>query len=58
MSQSWDTEPVGLVNGEVRTETSAVEICDQSNKCTLTFAFGRSFETDGDKDSKDDDEDL
>ena len=58
MSQSWDTEPVGLVNGEVRTDSSAVETCDQLNKCTLTFAFGRSFETDSDKDSKDDDEDL
>ena len=28
-SQSWNTEPVGLVNGEYRTEQSAVEICDE-----------------------------
>ena len=43
------TEPVGFVSGVYETDELAVERCDDQNKCTLTFAFGRNFETDKDE---------
>ena len=46
---SWVTEPVGFVSGVYETDELAVENCDDQNKCTLTFAFGRNFETDKDE---------
>ena len=47
ISQSWDTDPVGFINGEWVTDQLAVEACDEvTDKCTLTFAFNREFETD------------
>lgn len=47
ISQSWETDPVGFINGEWVTDQKAVETCDEvTNKCTLTYAFNRNFETD------------
>ena len=42
-------EPMVFLHNVYETDELAVEKCDDQNKCTLTFAFGRNFETDKDE---------